>query len=227
MDLNKMVVESLAKMEAEGTVTEIVEKQIASTVEGIVKDVFGSWSDFSKNLKAEVESQININFEKLDISAYNTMVLNVIKEKMDEVTHIQGVERLKESLNEMLSDVQSEYKLSDLINEMKEDALRYDDDLYGKEISFHDDEDRRVLRFISFDTEEDKSEYQCKYRISIDKEGKLNSVKINDKDFNNKVIMGGLHGIEETLFKIYTHGSKLIVDEDEIEVEYGYERDDY
>lgn len=227
MDLNKMVVESLAKMEAEGTVAEIVEKQVASTVKSIVEDVFGSWSDFSKNLKTEVEKQINITFEQLDIAAYNTMVLNVIKEKVDEATHLQGVEKIKESLSEMLSDVQSEYKLSELISEMKEKALEYDDDLYGTEISFHDDEDIRVLRFISFDPEEGKSKYECKYRISIDKEGKLNTVKVNDKEFKNNVIMGGLNGIEETLFKIYTHGSKLVVDEDEIEVEYGYEHDDY
>lgn len=222
-----MVIESLAKMEAEGTVTTIVEKQVASTVKSIVEGVFGTWSDFSKNLKTEVEKQININFEQLDIAAYNTMVLNVIKEKMDEATHLQGVEKLKESLNDMLSDVQSEYKLSELISQMKEKAVEYDDDLYGTGISFHDDEDVRVLRFISFDPEEGKSKYECKYRISIDKEGKLNTVKINDKEFKNNVIMGGLHGIEETLFKIYTHGSKLIVDEEEIEVEYGYEHDDY
>lgn len=227
MDLNKMVMDSLTKLHAEGKVQEIVEKKVSETVKSIVEDAFGSWSDFSKGLKKQVQEQININFSQLDIASYNTMVLNVVKEKMDEAVHSQGVEKLKESLENMLSDVKKEYKLSELIHDMKEEAVEYDEDLYGKEISFHDDKDRRVLRFISFDPEEDKSEYECKYRISIDNEGKLNTAKINEREFNNRVIMGGLHGVEETLFKIYSTGAKIIVDVDDIDFEYGYENEDY
>lgn len=193
----------------------------------IVKDAFGKWSDFSKNLKKEVESQININLKELDISSYNHMILNVVKEKLDDVVHLNGVQKIKEDMDKMLSETQSEYKLSDLINKMKEDTIEDDDDYYGKEIAFYDDGDTRTLRFLSFDPDEDNSKYGCKYRISVDTEGKLSSVKIDGKEFNNKVIMGGLYGIEETLFKIYTNGSKLIVDSDEIDVEYGYEHDDY
>lgn len=40
MDLNKMVVESLAKMHSEGKVQEIVEKKLASTVDENCKRCF-------------------------------------------------------------------------------------------------------------------------------------------------------------------------------------------
>ncbi|ENL2461271.1 hypothetical protein AB4W33_003121, partial [Listeria monocytogenes] len=51
MDFNKMVNDSLAKMEKSGEVQKLIDKHVASTVDSVVKDLFGSWSDFSKNLK--------------------------------------------------------------------------------------------------------------------------------------------------------------------------------
>ncbi len=48
MDLNKMVMNSLEKMKEEGKVQEIIDEQIASTVNNVVEDLFGRWSDFSK-----------------------------------------------------------------------------------------------------------------------------------------------------------------------------------
>ena len=84
MDLNKMVMDGLAKMESEGKVQEIVEKHVSSTVESIVKDAFGSWSDFSKNLKVQVEQQLAINLSELNLSTYNTTILAAVKEKLDE-----------------------------------------------------------------------------------------------------------------------------------------------
>lgn len=50
MDLNKMVADSLAKMDSSGKFQEIVDKQLESTMESIVRDLFGNRSDFSKEL---------------------------------------------------------------------------------------------------------------------------------------------------------------------------------
>ena len=221
MDLNKLVNESLAKIEQEGFVQETVEKQLKKTIESIVNDLFRSYSDFGKNLEKEVASQLNVNLKELNLAGYNVMVLNTVKEKLDEAITIQGIEKIKESLNEMLVGVEKEYKLSDLVEKMKESANEYGDH-NGEEISFHIDSDRKVLTFISFDEKEGKSEYECKYRLSVDKDGKVTSVKIADKQFKNNVIMGGLYGLEEVLFKLYASGAKLLVDDDDIEIEYGY-----
>ncbi|EKZ1254191.1 hypothetical protein Q9928_002257, partial [Listeria monocytogenes] len=51
MDFNKMVNDSLAKMEKDGEVQKLIDKHVASTVDSVVNDLFGSWSDFSKELK--------------------------------------------------------------------------------------------------------------------------------------------------------------------------------
>ncbi|MCC5465564.1 hypothetical protein [Pelosinus baikalensis] len=225
MDLNKLVNESLAKIQQDGFVQKVVEKQLKSTIESIVDDLFRSYSDFGKNLKKEIESQLKINLNELNLAGYNVMVLNAVKEKLDEAVTIQGVEKIQQALDAMLGDVKKEYKLSELIKKMKEESNEYGDH-NGEEISFHIDSDRRILTFISFDEEDGQSEYECKYRLSVSKDGKVTSVKIGNKELKNSVIMGGLYGLDETLFKIYASGAKLIIDEDDVNLEYGYGDED-
>lgn len=225
MDLNKLVNDSLGKIQAEGFVEQVVEEQLKKTIKSIVHDVLREYSDFGKNLKKQVESQLNINLDKLNIASYNLMVLNAVKEKLDEAMYLQGIEKIKADMDEILGTSKNEYKLSELIEKLKNDALEYEDDLRGEEMSFHI-EPGSSLTFISFDKEPDKHRYECKYRISVDKEGKLISVKIGGMEFKNNVIMGGLYGIEATLFKMYTQGSKLIIDEDEVDTYYPEEWED-
>lgn len=223
MDLNKMVMVGLKNMQDSGKVQEIVEKHLEKTVESAVNDLFGSWSDFSKDLKKTIQEELQINLKELQIGSYNHMVLNAIKDKLDVVISNAGIEKLNAELEALLVTEQKEYKLSELIEELKKDEIGYGDpeDYEGKEISFHHDPDRRTLNFIYFDSEEGKEQYECKYRlVVIPEDGTIQSVNINDKAFDNRVIMGGLHGLDETLFKIYTTGAKIIVDSDDVDIYY-------
>jgi hypothetical protein len=229
LDLNKMVIESLAKMETEGKVKEIVEKHIESTVNDIVKDLFGNWSDFSKDLKNHAKEALQINFEELNLPTYNHLILNAIKDKLDDEITKEGVNQIREQIEGLLTDSKREYKLSELVKELTGeiddlDELGYED---YHEMSLHVD-DPYGSYWIAFDSRNDISEYSCKYRLHVSKEGTLYSVKINDdeysrkrsiEDFDVKAVLKGLHGLEETLFKIYASGAKLIIDEENCDVE--------
>ncbi|MCC3257476.1 hypothetical protein [Paenibacillus polymyxa] len=178
-----------------------------------------SWSDFGKGLKEAVRNQLQINLENLDIPSYNHIILDVIKSEVEKSIHSVGVAKMQENLQELLGTKREEVNFSELIKEMVEDECELNELDYEEvqEITVHVDADRRVLSFIYFDPEPDKSQYNCKYRLVLDKEGYINSVEIADKSFDKKTIMGGLYGLEATLFKLYTHGSKVIMDDYETE----------
>lgn len=225
MDLNKLVNQGLADIETEGFVKQAVNKHLKKTIESIIGDMFCSYSTFGKKLKAEITSQLNVNLEELKLAGYNTMLLNTVKEKLDEAIHIQGTEKIKELLDELLNDVKPEYRLSELIEEMKGKANEYGD-YNDREISFHINPDRNILTFIYFDEEPDKEKHQCKYHIWVNSDtGVIAGVEIRDRKFDNRVIMGGLRGFEETLFKLYAASPKLIIDESNVVVEYRSEED--
>ncbi|MEK3974716.1 hypothetical protein [Psychrobacillus sp. FSL K6-1267] len=230
MDLNKMVIASLAKLESEGKVQDIVEKHVSSTVESIVKDAFGSWSDFSKSLKEQVESQLAINLKELNFTTYNATILSAVKEKLNDQIASEGVARINESLEELLSVTKDEYKLSELVkelaNDIDTDELGYDD---YHEMSMHIDNSFSLAKIIYLDSESGKDKYDCKYGFWVEKDtGKIKNIEIKEGRFSNKrdirefdarAIMRGFHGLEETLFKMYARGAKLIIDEDDVELE--------
>lgn len=227
IDLNKLVDQSLAKIDEEGFVAQVVEKRLKETITGIVDNLFSRYSDFGEELKTEVAGQLKIDLKDLNLAGYNTMVLNVVKEKLDEAVHIQGVERIKKSLDDLLMNVKSEYKLSELIEEMKEIARDDGDDFEGEEISFHIAPDRSILTHIYFDEEPHKERYQCKYIMWINtKTSILAGAEIRGTKFDNRVIMGGLRGFEETLFKLFVSKPKIVIDDDNVDIEYGYRGDD-
>ena len=219
MDLNQVASETLAQLETDGYIREAVEKQMKETTDKVVEKLFGQWSPFAKTLEAKVAEQLKVNLDKLDLPSYGAMILNVVQQQLDAATHLTGVGKIKESLAELLGDPAKEYKLSELIDELKKDArnLCYSDDDLGQEVSLHI-ERGSTLTFIYFDREEDKEKYECKFRLTVrTKEGDVNSVNIDEKEFDNKVIMGGLYGLEKTLFRMFTHGSKLILDEEQVD----------
>ncbi|WP_025718997.1 hypothetical protein [Paenibacillus polymyxa] len=218
MDLNNMVNQALTNIHSEGLVEKIVRNKLEKTIESIIDDIFSSYGDFGKQLKEHVKQHFSINLGVLDLPSYNTLIAQVIKEKLDEITHIQGVEKLKEQMDRMLVDVKPEYKLSELINGWKKSENEDDEYDDSDEFSLHIDKDYST--WIHLDPEPDKGKYQCKYGMLIRDDGTLFCLKIDDREIKSKDMMYGLHGIAEDLFKIYAHGSKLVIDEDEINLYY-------
>lgn len=219
MDMNLIINNQLAALNEEKYVEKIIKKQLEDTIKDIIEDSLRSWSDFGKGLKEEVRNQLQINLKNLDLPSYNHIILDVIKVEVEKSIHEVGVAKMQENLQELLGTKREEINFSDLIKEMVEDECELNGLDYEEvqEITVHVDDDRRVLTFIYFDSEPDKSQYNCKYRLVLDKEGYINSVEIADKSFDKKTIMGGLYGLEATLFKLYTHGSKVILDDYETE----------
>lgn len=224
-----MVMDSLAKMESEGKVQAIVEKHVEATVNDVVKDLFGSWSDFSKELKNTAKEALQINFKDLNLSSYNHLILQAIKDKLDDEITNQGVLQIKNQIEGLLTDSKREYKLSELVKELAEEIEDLDDLGYDEyhEMTLHID-DSYSSHWIGLDSRNDISEYSCKYRLLVNSQGELCSVKINDverysrkniNEFDVRAVLNGLHGLEETLFKIYTSGAKLIIDEEKCELE--------
>lgn len=214
MDLNLIVNNTLADLKEDGYVEKIVKAQLEKTLKDIVEDSFKSYGDFGKTLKEEIKKQMDINLEKLDIPSYNQVILNTIKTELERSVHEEGAKKIQEQMQKLMGTSKEEYKLSELIREIVEqdcelNELDYED---YKEITVIV-EDKYGSKYIYIDPEEDQSWYQCKYRITLDDDMTVSRAEIGDKSFDNKVIMGGLYGADGTIFKMWTRGAKLVIDD--------------
>ncbi|HAO6469361.1 TPA: hypothetical protein IQC35_002908, partial [Listeria monocytogenes] len=117
MDFNKMVDSSLVKMEKNGEVQKLIDRQVALAVESVVKDLFGTESAFSFKLNRIATEALQINFNDLDIASYNHMILQAIKDKLVDETN-DGVAQIKTEIESLLTNTKREYKLSELVEEL-------------------------------------------------------------------------------------------------------------
>lgn len=232
MDLNKMVLDSLAKMEKEGTVQKIIDQSIEKTVASVIEDAYGPWSDFSKGLKKEVKTALNINFDELNLPTYNHLIMQMIKEKLDSsINDNQGIKQIEEQIESLLLDTKREYKLSELVKELVNEVDNLHEIGYDEyhEMTLHVEQSEYGSYWISMDARNDIGEHNCKYRMLVSDQGKIYSVKIGaseygtrpgKNDFDIKGVLIGLRsGLEETLFKMYASGALLINDENDCETE--------
>lgn len=223
IDLNKIVNDTLVKLEKEQFVETVVKKRLEKTITEIVDDTFREWSDFGKNLKEYIRENLNVNLESLGLEGYNSLALAAIKEELDKCITIQGIEKIKETTKEILSDVKPEYTLSEIIECLKGASLKeeyeYDE---GDSIALiiNGEEDGYKHIYLSEEEPYGKSKYNYDYQIDINREGKPYSIKLKGKEIDKNKILGGLYGLDKLLFKIYASGSKIILDE-------GLDVDDY
>ena len=231
MDLNVMIDDSLSQLKEEGYVEKVVRNQLQKTIESVIADTLREYGDFGKALKTRVDDLLQINLDNLDLPSYNHLIVKTIQGHLDAVLHEQGVNRMKEQLDELLLTSKDEYKLSELIKELSEEI----DDL--DELGFEEthkmtliiDNESRYTTWIYFDANSNVPKYDCKYRIDVDaKTGQVGSIRFKEnqysgnkafKEFDTRTIMGGFYGLEKTLFKMYARKSKLVIDEDACELE--------
>lgn len=218
IDLNKIVNDTLVQMESENFVEKVVKNTLEKTITSIVNDVFRSYSDFGKNLEKHIEENLNVNFDSLRLEGYNGLVLAAVKEKLDKAITINGIEMISESIDEMLSDIKSEYTLSEIIEKAKDDfgkeEYEYD---YDEQVKLIIEKSSGGYKHIYLDnTDEDlDKKWEYSYQIDINREGKPYSIKLKGQEINAKKIMGGLYGLDELMFKIYASGAKIILDKGE------------
>jgi ribosomal protein S3AE len=228
MDLNAIIMAQLAELKSEGYVEKVVKDRLKETIKEVVRDMFKPWSDFGKSIEKQIKEQIQINLSVLDIPSYNHMILNVIREELDKAMSQEGAEKIREHIQEILGTAKEEYKLSELIEEMMGyEGEEYLSDLeYGEyhEISLHVNSsylsskvEKPWITYIYFDPRSNCAPYDCKYRLVLDENGIVDSVRVEGVKFDNTIIMSGLYGLEKTLFQMYTRGAKLIIDDVETE----------
>ena len=216
LDLNKIMNDSLAKIEKEKFLEQTFEKHIKKCLDEVVRDLFSWGSPLKKQLEAELESKLELNLKHLDIASYSQLISNIVAEKLDEVIHIQGVEKVKTEMDKILKKCKDAYTLSELIDELKGEVR-------GCREDYEIDEDEKVtlhidphsaLIFIHFDEDGDEMECRCKYSLVLRTEdNSIHSVTVDGESNDKRMKLGGHHDLTGLLFTMYANGAKVELDQ--------------
>lgn len=223
--ITQIAQKSLEQLHKNGYIEECIKTEVKKTVGSIINDLFRSYGDFAKSIKEELKKSIKLDFSELNLVEYNHAIINAIQNTIDEEMNIKAKETVTELIKKNLSgDEPKEIKMSELIEKFIEYSYHCNpENGESGEITFIVDDDRTVLDFIYFDEIPNKTKYNCEYRITIDKKGKLNTINCGNKSIENGIFLGDRYGFEQKLFRMYTQGTIIIPDYDCVETVYGPE----
>lgn len=230
MELEKMMIASLKKIKNEGLVEKVIQEQIEKTVKSIINDLFHDYSDFGQDLKKKLSEAAKVNLEDIDLPIYNVLIENAIRDQTRQIMTDEHRKLIGQRINDIFKvEEKKEWKFSELIEEFVKESSKYNNDRAGEQISLHIDDKRSTLCFINFDEKSNKKQYSCDNSIVIDvKTGKIHSAELGDrrtKSASDNRFIGSLRGFEALVFRLYSQGCVIKIDDCEDATYYPDPRD--
>lgn len=129
IELNTIVNATLGKFEKDSLMEEIIEKQMKATMERVVKEVCGPFSEFQKELEKNIKEKLKVNFDSLNIEQYNQFVTEVVIDNLKENLLDVAAGDLNTRLGELITTSKDDYTLTEVLEELKKesDLERYDE----------------------------------------------------------------------------------------------------
>lgn len=222
IDLNKIVNDSLIEIEESGIVKETIKKKIEKTIDDIIDDLFRSYGTFGKQIKKEIEENLQIDTNQLKIVGYNAYIAQFVKEYLDTSIMTKGMDNLKEQMDNLLTNMKSEYTLSELISLFKESVDSDDNDRIGLIIK-----EEGSFSYIYLDNGNNigNNKYSYQYRIGLH-DGKVFSFEYKNKPISLEMMTESFYGLKRMFVLMYASGSKIIFDKGLYEEDYDLYYDD-
>jgi len=216
MDLNKEIQLATDKVILE-QVPQIVEKHITSMIESVVKDVFCSYGDTSKQLKKRIEETLQVNLEKFDIIDYNALVAKTINDNLLQQVNLQPILDLTQNIVGFVN--KKEISL-DEIAQFFIDASQEENDQDGEgQITFIAEQDEKYKWIeVNADIDPDKEKQECSVRFIFSTENDRRTIfsfKTRDRyyDSEQKIIspsrLVSMSNIEAKIFRLYSAQVKI------------------
>jgi hypothetical protein len=218
IDIAEMVNSKMRAMQEGGQIDAMIEKYATKMVNDIIENMLRPYSDTYKALETAIKDQMKIDLNNISLPEYNKSLMVIVKRLLDRQITAKGLDKFETDLSALLTDSAPEkIKLSKLMEEFVKDIIANDEDRTDGEFSFHLEDVSHGSQWLHFDAEEGKQKYSCAYRMLLHKDGKPALIEINGKSFDKKLSLGGLYGFDALLFKMYSVGTIIEIDEDRVE----------
>lgn len=211
--LQDFVLAEVHRQTSEAAIREKITGHIDKAVEDAIKSAF-SYGDTRKKIESVVQGALAIE-GGLNMPSYSTMVLALLRQKLNDVVADHVAKRLDEEMSEILELAPKEVKLSKVVEQMIEGLEMAD--RYGSSVTciIEPSEYAEDVFHVYLDEEEDKAKYQCDVQMFVSN-GQLKNLTVDKKDAKTSLRMGPMWGWKTMLFSAYCGASKFIVDEDHV-----------
>ena len=216
MDLNQeiqkatdtYIIESLPK---------VVEEKVNKMVDGILQDVFSSYSTTAKSIKTKIEEKLDVNLKEFDLVDYNHLVSKAINDSLLELVNIQPIMDLCQDAIGFVKKKQ--IRLSEIVQMVIEASQEENNQDGSGEITvFVEENERHEWVEVWLDIREDTKKSECSIRFIVSTK-RNNIFSFKTKSYLSELgsvtpsKMTQMHQLEHKIFRLYSAGVKVEVDD--------------
>jgi hypothetical protein len=218
--LQQAVAAAFQKVVDSGAVEAAIEKNIAETIQGLVRDQLRPYSPFAKALNEQVAKALQVDLSRLDLPSYGQLILNIVRRRVEAETDNQLAKVVEKQLSELLATAPAEISLQQLVEQFIEEHA--DDEAERNErITLIVDGRDYGMRWIYMDKAERKDKYSCAIRFLHNHEtGKISALRLDGAEVEKTLFIGPLYRFERALFQMHAAGTRLTGVEEHIETNY-------
>ncbi len=212
MDINQEIQKATDKIILE-KLPEMVEKHITTMIDSVVKDVFNSYGDTSKQLKKRLEESLNVNLQEFDLIDYNALVAKTINDNLLQQVNLNPILELTQNIVGFVN--KKEISLDEIAEFFIDASKEENEQESDGEITFivkENTEHNWVEVFA--DLEPNTKEYECSTKFILStsgsRAGKIFLFKTKD-NFYDKVHkevspsrLVNMSNIEAKIFRLYS-----------------------
>lgn len=211
-----------ARLDA-ATIDGLVAKYVDELVINSIKSAL-AFGDNRRLIEKAIEESLRVN--SLNLPAYGEIVAQMLKAQIEARVSEVVAGKLAEDMNELLSLAPKEVKLSDIakamLDELGDEAVNTD-----PVITVMLDEASYGSRWLYLDESEhhsDREKFQCRHSLLLREDGTIASARIDQKEAGSgKLWIGRGLGLAQLLRAYAACGTKIILDEDMVELSRGYD----
>jgi len=212
-EFEQAVTAAVQGMVASGKLNEIIEAKVARTVDDIVGEALRSYGDFGKSLKEALVDALAINTDDLGIAGYNTIVLEIVRRKLDAAVITAGKAQIEEDMDKLLSAATpGEIKLSQFLKDFAKDTLWMRDRGRRPTIILDESSGSYHCRWLYLDPKPEQHKHACAYRMLLGDDGIVSNAWIQGADASRTVFLGGFNRFDATVFRLYAAKARIVVD---------------
>lgn len=221
---------AIGNMVESGVVERAINVAVEKTVLGAISDQLREYSDFGKAVNDAVKKALAIDVAHIDLPSYNTIILTLIRKHVAQLTDKSIAETLQKQLTALLAPAPAQIKISDLVAEFikfntSQANACFCDGAYPERITLQIEPTDHRITWIAFDKVNGKSRYECQVRFGVDSDGKIFGLALEGSDVSKSATLDR-YGFNRRMFQLYAAGTKIILDQNEDELNTYYPSND-
>jgi hypothetical protein len=222
--LQQAVNDAFGRVLSSGAVEAAIEKNIAETIQSIVRDQLRAYSPFAKALEEQVAKALQVDFSRVDLPSYGQLVLNIVRRLVEAETDKQLAKTIEPRLKELLVGAPEEVSLQQLVTQFIEHSA-------NDFCNDHASSNERITlivtpmeygsRWVYMDARQGREKYSCDISFLISRDTqKISALRLDRREADKTLFIGPLYGFERTLFQMHAAGTRLTGLDEDIETTY-------